>query len=724
MSFRRLMLDRMARLAPEWSETSVADVMHALVDLKAYVADYQAYQQDAVATEAYLHTARRRISVARHARLLDYTVYEGASARAWIQVVVDPASGSGGVDVPAGTMLLTKLPDMADRVTRTEAEMALKAGPEVFETVEGLTAFAAHNRMLFYTWGDEECCLPRGATAATLLGDLAHLRPGDVLVLEEVRGPKSGAAPDADPARRQAVCLVSVERAEDPLSTPATVVTNIEWHPRDALQFPLCVATKPPAPAQQDRLDPWSGFDGQDPPGPDAISVARGNIVIADHGRTWTEKLGPVPEAVLAYPDGKPVPVRFNPSLKQAPVARTTRPAPVATLPLTSELVAALDAGNVPRTLLRAVEARRVLPAPLEVTDHGSVWIARSGAVIYELVPEASGELAVIERSSAADRIRPDPVRMQAHIALKTTTGTEWRLVPSLLESAPDAPDFAAETEDDGTVRLRFPEGLESKTIFDATYRVGTGPAGNAGRETIRHVASDERAILRVRNPLAASGGEGPESLEQVRQSAPYAFRQQERAVTERDYADVALRHPDVQRAAASFRWTGSWFTVFVYVDRLGGRDVDEAFARELRALFDRYRMAGSDVETEPPIYVPVELALTVCVRPDHLKSAVELALMRVFSNRDLADGTRGVFHPDNFTFGQPVCLSPFVAAAQQVVGVESVEVTTFGRLDNPSISGIDTGRLTLGRLEVARLDNDRNHPERGQFTVEFLGGR
>lgn len=223
VSFRRLMLDRMARLAPEWSETSVADVMHALVDLKAYVADYQAYQQDAVATEAYLHTARRRISVARHARLLDYTVYEGASARAWIQVVVDPASGSGGVDVPAGTMLLTKLPDMADRVTRTEAEMALKAGPEVFETVEGLTAFAAHNRMLFYTWGDEECCLPRGATAATLLGDLAHLRPGDVLVLEEVRGPKSGAAPDADllGVKQSAWCRSSAPRIRSPRPRPS-----------------------------------------------------------------------------------------------------------------------------------------------------------------------------------------------------------------------------------------------------------------------------------------------------------------------------------------------------------------------------------------------------------------------------------------------------------------------------------------------------------------------
>ena len=43
--------------------------------------DRLAYWQDAVAVEAYLGTARRRTSVRRHARLLDYHVHEGCSAR-------------------------------------------------------------------------------------------------------------------------------------------------------------------------------------------------------------------------------------------------------------------------------------------------------------------------------------------------------------------------------------------------------------------------------------------------------------------------------------------------------------------------------------------------------------------------------------------------------------------------------------------------------------------
>ena len=54
-----------------------------------------------------------------------------------------------------------------------------------------------------------------------------------------------------------------------------------------------------------------------------------------------------------------------------------------------------------------------------------------------------------------------------------------------------------------------------------------------------------------------AQGGVDPESIETVRQRAPYAFRTQERAVTPGDYAALTAQHRGVQRAAATLRWTG-----------------------------------------------------------------------------------------------------------------------------------------------------------------------
>ena len=58
----------------------------------------------------------------------------------------------------------------------------------------------------------------------------------------------------------------------------------------------------------------------------------------------------------------------------------------------------------------------------------------------------------------------------------------------------------------------------------------------------------------------------------------------------------------------------------------------------------------------------------------------VQEALVQVFSNRRLPDGRLGAFHPDNFTFGQTIFLSPLYATAQAVDGVSSVEITAFRR--------------------------------------------
>ena len=74
---------------PDWKETHVPDIGIAVVEVLAYVGDYLSYYQDAVATEAYLDTARQRISVRRHALLVDYQMHEGCNARAWVCLETD-----------------------------------------------------------------------------------------------------------------------------------------------------------------------------------------------------------------------------------------------------------------------------------------------------------------------------------------------------------------------------------------------------------------------------------------------------------------------------------------------------------------------------------------------------------------------------------------------------------------------------------------------------------
>lgn len=661
-SLRQLMVDRVRLLAPDWREDHLADMTQALIDLKAYVADYQHYQLDAINTEAYLFTARSRVSVRRHARLVDYRMHDGCSARVWAQLLVDEGV-AGGVSLPGGTQLLTGVPGLPARFLATSQAYrdALAYAPEFFETLHDATLFAAHNTLCFYTWGDGRCVLPRGATRATLLGHLPDLQANDVLIFEEVRGPETGNPSDADPGKRFPIRLSAVSLGRDELTE--TDVTEISWYPEDALPAPLCLSADVPP----DASLPCDG----------AVSVARGNIVLADHGRTLpVEQLGTVPDSTLFYVSQhqrcepstpEAVPPRFRPQLGQ---------------PLVAQHPPYDHANALARS---AAWATRLSPA------------AALPAVELSLVPAFDSEI--------------------------------WHPQRDLLNSPGDEPEFVLEVENDGRARVRFGDDENGRRpnageTFYARYRTGAALAGNIGADALAHVVVNQPAIVGVRNPLPGSGGATPESIEAVRQNAPQAFRTQERAVTPADYEAIALRFPGVQRAAATIRWTGSWYTVFITVDRLGAAPITAEFEREFRAHMNAYRMMGYDLEVDGPAYVPLEIEVEVCVKPEYFRSAVRAALLDVLSSRTLPGGTRGLFHPDNFSFGQPVYLSRIYAAVSDVPGVQSAQVTRFQIQDQPNTSGLAAGKITLGRLEIAQLQNNPSFPKRGVLRLTMKGGK
>jgi hypothetical protein len=635
-SFRNLMLDRLAVTMPGWQEQSPADLGIALVEVLAYAADHLSYYQDAVATEAYLGTARKRVSVRRHARLLDYTMHDGCNARAWVHIAVAPGGSADGATLPGpsqkghGTVLFTQINAPRGNLAPSQLQIALNQNPLAFETLHDVKLFASHNAIQFYTWGDGECCLPRGATETTLRNDGSagpvQLAVGDLVLFEEVVSPSTGVAADADPAHRWVVRLTSITSGTDALTS--TPVLEITWSADDALPFPLCLSA--------------AGVN-------QGISVARGNIVLADHGFTTTGEALPL------------TPGRFRPRLKNTGVTFSTS-----------------------------------------------------------------------DDSSAASRsLTQDPRAAMPAVTLLDANGNTWTPLRDLLDAGPFDRNFVVETEDDGTATLRFGDGVlgaPAVTGFTATYRTGNGNAGHVGAEALAHVLTGLGGIQNVRNPMPSQSGIDPELSAQVRLYAPQAFRMQERAVTEADYAAVAGGHPEVEKAEAALRSTGTWYTMFVTVQRRGGQPVDDAFRTGVRSFLETFRLAGFDVEVEAPIFVPLDIGFTVHVAAGYFQSDVEQALLDVFSNGDLPDGRRGFFHPDNFTFGQSVYLSQIVAAAMQTPGVQWVDTSDaapnhFQRFGELPHGELEAGRIVMARLEIARLDNDPNEAENGRIDFFMVGG-
>jgi hypothetical protein len=185
----------------------------------------------------------------------------------------------------------------------------------------------------------------------------------------------------------------------------------------------------------------------------------------------------------------------------------------------------------------------------------------------------------------------------------------------------------------------------------------------------------------------------------------------------------MAERFAGVQRASARLRWTGSWYTVFLTVDRLGGAAMDRPFAAALLRHLETYRMAAVDLEIEEPLLAPLELALHICVKPGHQRAQVRAALVRALGAQRLPEGALGYFHPDRWSFGQTVYVSGIEAAARAVAGVATAQATSFQRQGKKDSVPLQKGYLSLGAREIVRLDNDRNHPDRGVLRLDLHGG-
>lgn len=682
-SFRRLIQDRLALIAPDWNEHHVPDLGVALTELLAYTGDYLSYYQDAVATEAYLNTARRRISVRRHARLVDYRLHEGCNARAWVVVettedIALPAASVaflGGIDPDAPLPTVLGPSAMTDLGARFEQFEPLLNDAGSNQNAASLNWRVAHNRIRFYDWGRDDCCLSRGATSATLVdawqgeGRALALQPGDVLVLKEVRGARSGVEGDADPDRCCAVRLIRLTPIEDPLlrvdagddaAPRPTPLLQVEWHAADALPFALCLSALGPAPECARMRD---------------LSLAYGNVVLVDHGASrGPELLGTVPDGfgdAECLCEGEPsmvdiLPGKFRWSLSEVPLTHRE-------------------------------------PVP------GAMRAAR---------------LCLVQ----------DPRAAIPQIVLHDSSEQHWTPVFDLLTSGPGDRHVVAEIDNAGIAHLRFGDGElgmrpAAGLQFHARYRVGNGTAGNLGRGAINRLRLLDRELsglgLRISNPMPAAGGREPELMAEARMYAPSAFRKTLlRAITGDDYARITENDPQVQRAACELVWTGSWYEADVALDPVGKVPATEPLLGQTESRLHAYRRMGHDLHIEPAIYVPIDLALEVCALPGYERGAIKAALLERFGAGLMRDGRPAWFHPDRLSFGQSLRMSALIAEAMSVAGVECVRVRRIQRLFLPANHEIDNGLLPLTAHEIARLDNDPNRPEHGRLSIDVRGGR
>ena len=618
-------------------------------------------------------------------------MHDGASARAFVHVAVatarrragDVAGRHAGPDAdrrarvgdalppaPAGAS-----PPCAPRPTQARRRAAARRVRDASQTRDlGRGAQRDHDPHL---GRQRRAACPRGATELDLVGDLAFDRdapgaapggsgPAATCCSRRSRGADDRGSPaDADPAPPPGGAARRAPSARGPAARHRADARRV-GRARTRCASRLCVAV--------------DGRDGDST----ASSVARGNLVLADHGRDG-RRVAP----------GRP---GWRPAASGAAGARDRR--------------------------------RRARPFRFR--------LARGPARAGGVPPPSSRGSAGPQRSTPRPTRAPRCRRWRSSCgARRRLAAASWRPAPATCSRATRFDQaFAVEIGrttaaptlrfgDDRLRRWRRPTARSS----EATYRVGVGSGGQHRRRGARaraRPAADRRRrpIEAVRNPLPAAGGSDPEPIERVKRLAPAAFRAvQQRAVTEADYARVAERHR--RRSSARVR--------DLPLDRELAHRLPHRRPARARPVDDR--PARGVLEPRRALHAgrlrPRARSRRVYVAARHRDARLRRAraLPRRTWSRPCSsalglDGPAGFFHPDRFTFGQPLYLSALYAAVEAVDGRGLRHARGASRAltdDDPAPGRPVTAAQRRPRADRRRagsrscaLDNDPSRPENG----------
>lgn len=671
-SFRHTMISAMMQQVTGWLPSSEADLDQVLLELFSAAADELSDYQDRVMNEAYLATARKRISIARHARLMDYHIHQGNQSSTWLAMkLAVPLTLPKPNPVPTEKPIpLTVWAGNTDFNATDAIMFATRRKPE-------LEFHPLLNQMGLYTWDDAIPALAVGSTEADLqllqenadgsytsITDNARvvtvqnlIRSGKAqhLLIQERLNPTTGQAAGRNFSKRQLLKLLQgdagAEAQQDPL-TGAWFVRG-RWEPQNALQHNYCFTVD----CQAGKVYP--------------VSLFHGNLIQVYHGRSQTVVFKE-PGAVLTQ-------------------SATRRE---------------LDYERLERTETGGQKTEtwticQLPPEPLAYKD------TPTGG---EIPPESTLEVEVV-----------------------ITTGSDsWDEEISLVQSDDSDENgdrFVVETDEQRRSLLRFGNGINGKQLppdaeVHCTYQVGRGLEGNVGLDQIVHVfAAAFPEIARCWNPCDVTNGRDPEPVAEILRRVPeaYLFRQL-RAIALQDYVNRAEELLEVSRAAARYAWTGSWRTVQIAIDPVGGTTLDDELRQTIARYLDAVRLIGEDLEIRPPRFVPLEIHVALCCLPDHWPEDLRFLLEQEFSDGYTPDGQMGFFHPDRWTFGQELYVSQIIGRIQAVQGVEHVISVTMKRWNQPTPGGDRI--VNLRANEIIQVQNDPDHMERGFIDFDIRGGR
>jgi hypothetical protein len=732
-SFKHTMIAAMMQRVPGWQPSSEADLDMVLIELFSAAADELSDYQDRVMNEAYLSTARKRVSVARHARLMDYHIHQGNQASTWLALRVnseqeidrDLVVGTGNDINDAGSVIFKS------RRRKNEPP----------DEIDPLSVHPLMNNLGLYTWSGSAPALAAGSTSADLqllsnepdtAGNLKRITDRDsadtvrgliadgkiqYLLIQEWLNPATGRVAGRNPQKRQLLKLLPGEEGaeilHDPVPEEEVHFVRVHWEKQDALKADYCF-----------HVDCKDGDK-------ENISLFHGNLIEVFHGRPvesvfkemGVDKLFLLDMSRTPDPDSDAFLDALRDKLEEANI-RLSTDVSVFDSDTANQWLIMDEAGN---SAYRVEAGREQLKVyvwyPDDYIDYtrtakwGAVCKLPAGPLGYKKTP-LGGEIAP---------------KSTLEVSVVSRCGTDpWDEVISLVHSdnsTESGDHFVVETDEYGQSLLRFgndTNGMElpENAVVRCAYQVDLGLDGNIGADTLTAFdASVFDVINECWNPFDVTNGRAPEPVEEIIRNAPEAYRSRQlRAVALNDYVKRAEELDEVSKAAARYAWTGSWRTVQVTIDPVGATELSPEQRHRINRHLEAVRLIGEDLEIRGPKFVPLDIMVSLCIHPDYWVEDIRSCLKEELSEGYTPDGRRGFFHPDRWTFGQKLRASEIIGRVQGVKGVDHVKWVLMKRWNDAAPA---TNEITdVDFNEIIRVRNNPDFSEEGYIEFDIQGGR
>ena len=291
---------------------------------------------------------------------------------------------------------------------------------------------------------------------------------------------------------------------------------------------------------------------------------------------------------------------------------------------------------------------------------------------------------------------------------------SKWSQVQHLIDY--DATDqvFQVIIDENNVVFIAFGDGVSGfiptkYSEIRAKYIVGGGELGNVSANTITSIyyvpglsESETTALsssITVTNDIAI-GGSDPETLEQIRISAPLSLRANNRAVTLQDYADLSLSVAGIGKANST---AAVWTSVTLYIapsrsatdtdlapglDDLGDPTIEFT---TLKSNVEEYlsvrTLLGTTVTVQPPTYVDCAVSISYTKLPQYTTTEVETSIKSTLLAK---------FGYSGMNFQDTIYPQDIEFVMQQVTGVQVARVTVLHR---DGETGLNTLVGTAGEI-------------------------